>query len=419
MSIEIPFALDKKLIRICRKIPENSELYLIVQRLNVNKIYLDNLIREFKTLCELEHDKKNSNNDLLLLEQYKLAILENFYHYLNDQYSQKKCEEKKQQSKIWLALKALFFMLIGLFGMSTSGVFDFLFIKSLLSIIPHITHPLVFIISGVCTILNAALYASFQIAILKNMLGINFANINHLSLHQKQIQMTKNMNTLLLDSTINNQMSPANYQGYSRMAIVANQNITHLKPKYAGSYQEKWYLKIPRYGILGFGALMTMAGGYFMGVSLVTGVLPMLVGTPPGWIIIGFSMVCMVALYFAMRNTALSGTTHSSAKQFNEIKEKLYKKFNVRNEMDFEYAYSNKPNKTQTYPSDITHQSQACLSAKPEIEEFTKKRRVFAPHTSWHQNDTPYKNDLKLFKPTRSVKAKNQSELHVKLSSSI
>src|SRR3990167_10648450 len=96
MSIEIQLDLNKKFVRILQQIKKNAHLYpeLLQSHQAISKdkkkISLEKLIQLFDELCKLTQDKRIKNDELLLIEQYKLIILENFYNNLNTSYSQKK-----------------------------------------------------------------------------------------------------------------------------------------------------------------------------------------------------------------------------------------------------------------------------------------------------------------------------------------
>lgn len=336
-SIDVPFTVDPIIVESIKHLPVDSALFHILNKYqdmkNINHHELGNL---FDELCELEKNNKLTGNQSVLVEKYKLIILQNFLNYLNDKcHIKKKEEEIKEESKILYGLKVAFFALVALFGMGSSGIGDFMYGETLLALIPGISHPAVLICASIFTVLNVILFISFEASLMKNMLGLKSLNAtSSFKTHYEQIIETNKINTILFDAGDNAKLKK-DYTEYSQLAVKFNDNIKNLIPKYEKEYQEKWYQKIPRFCLTIFGGFMSIGGGYFMATSLLTMIAPLLIGTPIGWGIIAISCICMLTMFASMRGNGVAGMMNPLVNEYNITKDEI-KNFRIRDSKEFD-----------------------------------------------------------------------------------
>jgi hypothetical protein len=291
-------------------------------------------------------NKEIADKERILLEQYKLLIMKNIsvhLNQLNDVIKVKKPDATAGQSRFLHWLKIGFFVLIGLIGLVGDGVFGFLGMRELLLMaIPAIPNPALIAVSVIITAINAIQFIAFDLGMLKSMAGVSTTSNAKLLLktHQKQVDVTNEINHELADVNVLAQMSEQDYRSYRTIALKCNQDLSVKKAHYA-EYHEHPARKAARWILTGFGTLMVAAGTYFGVSTLLATMAAPLLATPVGLIIIGTLMLTSVVFYLAMQNQGLKNLLNPALEAFNAVKAKLAT-LTVKTERDLDKPFAHK-----------------------------------------------------------------------------
>ena len=192
--------------------------------------------------------------------------------------------------------KILFYTLM-ILGAILDGARNYLFGNTLISLIPNLSQPLHIILSILYIIFSVILFYGFDVAMLRNALGIADVKTDSylvVSLNIEQLQKVAIINRWLMlsvDDTI--------FQKYKQVIKVLNDDM-RAKYRAIQNYEESFVIKILKAAVLGFGIISNIAGSYFMINAILATWAATLVGTPLGWGIILLAISVNLGFYCAM-----------------------------------------------------------------------------------------------------------------------
>jgi hypothetical protein len=302
--------------------------------------------RELTKLIQIE-DTLEEHADKLLLKKYKVAIIKAFETQLEQLTQQVPTEEeKKQDSLLKRFLRRLGYGFLLTFGLIMDGIGSFLGGQELIYLIPGVTGPIALIVGIAFSLINSALFYSFEAGMLKQAMGLDSMDEigSQLELDEDEIVHTRKINELMLGKATDKLDKPT-YSVYARLADTLNKSVLGKKQFQQPELPEKTSHKILRHIITGVGAVMVAGYSYFMANSLLVFAAPALIGTPLGWIFIGLGVATMLAYYLSMRGKAMVNMLNPSMQKFKDVKVQ-FDQFQPKTEAEFKLAYDTKKEQT-------------------------------------------------------------------------
>jgi hypothetical protein len=353
----------------------------------VSEIQPEPLLWELLTL------EKFTNKDIYLqlsaaekfvLQQYKLELMKAVYVLL--QISSDKCDTptpaetntttKPPTKTFWTYLAS---------GLAMNLIHGFVTSWNLLKLIPAIANPLLITFSGIMSILNGLTFYLFEGYVLKKNLGIPIVGQSvkeYFAVYADQIAITNKINSKLRDVNCVGNLSFKQYSLYSRIATQFNETVSANKTQFT-TYKEGDPTKAARYALVGFGAFMAAASGYFSLKSLITlSLSAAFLSTPVGVGLIVLAMVLSVVFHMGLKPKKMFSMLNPSAQYFNALKEK-YRSFKPKSSKHFGNVifktYTDKPHQ-DTLPVALetistsqhivttitTSQHRECFFSRPE-----------------------------------------------------
>lgn len=200
----------------------------------------------------------------------------------------------------------------------------YLFGSALIALIPNLSPSVIMTLSGFYVLLNLLLFYGFEVALLKNALGITNANTKTnqlISTHLEQIQKIKTMNQLLSNISAL-QLDERLYKDYERLIATLNQD---LQKKYTTvqTNDNSVYRKTLTVATLGLATISYIASGYFLINTILKALAAPLIGTPVGFIIIFLSLFVDLGFYYAMGATGIVRMFNSDNENYKTLKTEL------------------------------------------------------------------------------------------------
>lgn len=315
------------------------------QIMPVSAMSIDRVAAIFTELCDIEKNEelRESEAEMLVIEKYKLLLMKSIQTYIEQFQFNKKVEEKKQVvASRWYRLRLIGYALLTACGMVMDGIGSFIGGQELLAL-TGLANPVVLGLGILFTVINCALFYSFEAGMLKNALGINNMDKTSealLKAHADQINSVKAINQIFFDinsaSLMAKRMDATSFQSVKGIIKKYNEEIVAKKTKL--KYKENPALKFISGCVTFLGGLMVTGGGYFMATSLLSIVAASLLGTPVGWTIIGIAIVSSLAFYASMRAMGMFGMMNPILIKFKQIEATL-KRFPVKEQQDFYNAH--------------------------------------------------------------------------------
>lgn len=330
IKLNITTALHKKLLKL-----NHIDIYADTTNVTINHLSA--------TISQINRALKKtslSNSKRLLLEEYKLAILQSILSYLNtfnrsNHLATDSNETKKKSRGILGWLKTGFIFLISLIGLAESSVGSFLGMRNLLSLIaPNIGNFWLMAATLGVTAINFVLFIAFEVDMLKSLFNIGSRSTAKkiIETHQKQINEIASLNQKLTDIYLINNVTQHQYQQLVTMTTKFNRDA-RLKHQTYQEYREHPFKKTARLALTVLGAGICGLGSYWGGSVALAAIAAPLVGTPIGWCIIGGLVLSNLVFYFAMQGTGIKNLFNPCMNAFNSMKETL-KKFSPHTEND-------------------------------------------------------------------------------------
>jgi len=347
------------------------EFRILLQRLDDLEILADN-------------DKTATDKYKLLLNEYRSTLMKVFENHLQSSLKSAPPKPDKKPPPAWKnVLRYVSYGFLLVIGMVMDGIGSFLGGQELISLIPGISGPLGMTLGIVFSLINSALFYSFEAAMLKQMVGLDSLDeiSKKLDMDQDQIQRSGKINELLLNPG-SDQLDPQTYTAYAALAEQVHKTIAAKKHLQHQDLPEKTSRKIFRHAVTLVGALMVCGYGYFMVNSLLVFLAPAILGTPLGWTFIGIGIFTMLAYYLSMRGKAMVNMLNPASKKFKEVKQQ-YLQFEEKPKPEFKKTYDAKAKvfrleKTcEEQQRELAAVKQTALKQQQEIERLKNPMRVF------------------------------------------
>ncbi len=225
-----------------------------------------------------------------------------------------------------LGKKAGYYFLI-FFGLLEDLCGNYIFSSNLFSLIPNLANPYVFVFSIAYTLLNETLFYAFNAPYLQEGLGLfpSKQDKSYVQEYGQQLKLIKSINGLLRDLNCRD-MDRRHYEQYIELAKTLNQDLIEKKEGLlAQPEQESTLRKVLRGSLVTFGVISRGLGSYFMAKTLLMALAAPLVGTPLGWILIGFTVVSGLGFYCAMEAECTMSLVSPFRQQFKALKQAVLK----------------------------------------------------------------------------------------------
>lgn len=304
------------------------------ERLNIYAIQ-----DEFAKLCEIENTM-TASDDKLVIKKYKLDLIKAFEnHLLNLAHILPEDDKNEIDTPCMYYSRRIAYGILLSICLVMDGIGSFLGGQELIMLIPNVSNPMVIGIGFVFSLINSALYYSFDAAMLKQSMGldsIDDASL-HLTLDEEEIERINHINHLMRHQ-IASFIDKNHYSSFSKLTSIFNQNIIDKNQVLHKNISESAFYKTLRHIVTGLGAIMTAGFNYFMANALLTYAAPALVGTPIGWALISLGVGAMVIAYLATRSETMVNMLNPAIQKFKEVKN-IFNQFEPLSEQDFKNAY--------------------------------------------------------------------------------
>jgi hypothetical protein len=139
--------------------------------------------------------------------------------------------------------------------------------------------------------------------------------------YSKQVTLATELNQYLgMISSLN--IESAQYARYLRFSLLVNQD---LKKKYTVMCKtnETWLKKAIRISVFAFGAISSLAGSYFMAVTIMSLLYAPLITSPVGILIIILTMAVGIAFHYAMDTTSMTRVVNPDYEKYQTLKQEM------------------------------------------------------------------------------------------------
>jgi hypothetical protein len=302
-------------------------------------VSVEHLSECFDTLLKMSKKKSLTTNQKTMLEEYRLALMEAMHKHLSQYVWKAGSTQNKKVSKKSRILKSIQVVLLFIFSvikLLQTVITEFIGFKSLLLFfIPTLASPLLLGIALSMTVVSVILFFAMQASMFRDKFGISLArNLKRrFEIYNDEVRTTQKLNEMLGNLNTHH-ITRQEYKECAALTVKFNRYIAVKKQKFS-TYKEHPAKKAFRYGVLGFGAIMMIAGSYFGAVALLMAIASALVGTPVGWIIVGLLVATSLAFYFSGRDDAMTYLLNPIKKQFDKVNKRI-KRFEVVDEDTFE-----------------------------------------------------------------------------------
>ncbi len=313
-------------------LPEGQALSLIQE-----------LADELERLNKIDTTLAEESQDKLLINQYRLAIIKAFDEHLRLSTPQKPSAPNPPPIPWWKqTLHYLSYGVLLVVGMVMDGIGSFLGGQELINLIPSIAGPVGMIIGISFSLINAALFYSFEAAMLRQMMGLESMDEigEQLEMDEEQIVRTKAINDFMMNHA-KDSVEQETYYTYAHLAAVINKTIQAKTHFHREELPEKRSHKMLRHAVTLIGGIMVTGSSYFMANSLLLFAAPALVGTPIGWVLLSIGVITMLAYFLSMRGKAMVSMFNPASKKFKDAKAQ-YEQFLPKSEAVFRQVYKDK-----------------------------------------------------------------------------
>ena len=245
--------------------------------------------------------KKLRYKKKLIIEEYKLAILQAITNSLNEQ--QMISKRKKKKSIFKKSFANAFSFLTPIF----TGIGGFTGFKGLLSLIPGISNPVVLVL-GICVgVIEAALSISSDVRDVRKNLGVSPLQATPLlRVYTKQLEATQKIHDSLLSSRCVNRLNVREYETYKKTVDILNTDIKEKNAVLSKKHKESPIRKGFKWLIGGVEAILFTGSGYFMAQGILGLCASTLLATPVGWAIGGAAAFFSLSSFNYLRRKNLS-----------------------------------------------------------------------------------------------------------------
>jgi hypothetical protein len=197
--------------------------------------------------------------------------------------------------------------------------------SSLINFIPNIANPIALGVSALLIGVTSVMDFAFGMKLFKDTYGIAFfgqISKSNLSLCEKQFATTKYINQMLAEPISCLALDSATYSSYSEFAVLLNKNITAKVSKEKSEFSkhtERRWLKVARWGLLGFSSLLSINSSYFAGASLFTLATGATLLTPAGWVLVAALIVSSLGLLYLQQAKSTFGLLNPTFERFEKL----------------------------------------------------------------------------------------------------
>jgi hypothetical protein len=283
---------------------------------------IDDLLQDFEQLISA-----SSHPSSLKIEEEKLAIIEQIVVKIKQDtppvFIVPVDEGEKETSLKKKLRRALYYTLL-LFGVLEDAANGFFFGSALFALIPAISNPTLFIAAISYACIESTLFYLFDSAELKDAIGIEDPHTklsSFIKVYSDQVKVATELNQYLgMISSLN--IESTQYARYLRFSLLVNQD---LKKKYAVmcKTKETWLKKTIRISVFAFGAISSLAGSYFMAVTIMSLLSVPLITTPVGIMIIILTMVVGIAFHYAMDASSMTRVVNPDYEKYQTLKQDM------------------------------------------------------------------------------------------------
>lgn len=325
LSFNMSVELRAKLVAMKKKF---STRFQDIELLDDGEISISKISYCFDLLCAFSQEEDITDEQKVMIENYKFAISTALYNKL--QIVPETPKEKPSPSLFWRIVeygKMVVFFLASLAVQIFGVISEFLGISEmLLALIPIITNPILLAISVILTAVSVFVQLAGQVKTVGEEFGIKFkTDAKELfKTYYKELKQAKKINLLLRDTEVAGSFSDDERQDFTKLARKITNNIA-CKQAVLSEYEEPLWKKIIRWSLLVFGIVTTLAGSYFGALSILTMAAPLLIGTPVGWAIIGVVAVSSLVLFIYANYDSILNLLNPALERVKKFMDKLEK----------------------------------------------------------------------------------------------
>jgi hypothetical protein len=290
---------------------------------------VDEIEKELTTLAEMSSDQDFwlalSEEEKTSFESYRFSLMKSIQdtiqevHHLPQKVIEKPIEAPS--SYRWILFGAL--MALELVPMLWGG---FLGLTELFSTIPWLSSFAISTVSLLMCGVESFLFYAVMSPLLKEALGLSALNVStpRMEVYAKQHRLLNHLDKIM---TTDNKMNAAEYKQYARLTNLLGEHMVDVGDTKIVKFEESNFKKGIRSVLSGLTTLLNIAGGYFTGVALLSGMAATaaLIGTPIGWGIIGLVILGQIGLRLAVRSNAMIYTLNPGSEQYVAITDDINK----------------------------------------------------------------------------------------------
>ena len=317
------------------------------------------LIQTFEELSE-----RHTVADRLLHEEKKLLIIQCVAHKLQVYPVE---HVKEAHAAIRPVFKTGLYCALLAAGLFENLATSYFFGSSLFALIPTLSSVALMIASMAYALCEGVLFYFFDVSPLNELIGVPYTKAypsRLIAVYAEQLDLMRLINQQLSGMvmlTLDNAL-------YEQYMLFARSCIHDLRAKYPTlrMFEETVFKKMLKASIFVFGAISSIAGNYFMAMSMLTAPL---VGTMFGWLLVALIVTFGLGFHYVMGATSMARVVNPDDAPYHALKKKW---------ADFLEKQSDALNLIQVTKQRVEKKcsTDACTQTDP-APESSAQRRVF------------------------------------------
>lgn len=364
---------------------------------------LEELELELEQLNLMENTIEYSG-DKLIVEQYRLAIIEAFEQHLHHLAAEMPAPPKKREPISLRILRRLGYGILLTLGLTLEGIGSFMGGRELIYLIPGISAPLALTINLGFSLINVLLCYYFEDSAHREAMGLDSMDKvgEHLQADEEEIVALGKINELMMSSAFT-RFDQQQFSRYARFADRLNQTLQNKKQFQQDKLPEKTSRRILKYLLPVLSAAMMIVNS-----SLIFATSALLT-SPLGWALLCFGGSAMLIYHLILRSKAIDNTLNPSIQKFKDVKNQ-FNALKIKNEADFILAYEkNKaPQEKVTLLTQLKDLKKENMALKGRLIEDTVRATFIKNYTETNSPSLWKKKSVSSFPSEASEQKKFQ-----------
>ena len=265
------------------------------------------LEKQFQQLIDLkqQHENELDEQDIIAIEDKKLAIINAIFLQLNRNSMPKKRKNELLPNK----LEKLFSYPYAVIGSFLAGVGGYIGMNAILNLVLNTANPLALGLAIGTGIFEGCLFAFRDVRFLKKSIGVNFFKVKPLiEIYKKEAALLKTIPKLLVSHSYQSSMSSDEYYGHYRLLKRFHSDLTTKNAVLKASFKESPIRKLSKVVANTIDGFLCTSSGFFLGKCVIGIFAAAFAATPIGLAICAGAALFALGTFLLLRKSTISST---------------------------------------------------------------------------------------------------------------